>query len=89
MKVIPLTSEQIRVDEIKKPTKARFFKYLEVGDVFIVSCYLNSVRRSRSGLHASNFTFKCEKDGEIISDSMTANQAINCLDNFVISKVCK
>lgn len=89
MKAIPLKSDLLKVDEIKKPTKAKFFKYLEVGDMFTVSAYLKSVGRTRSGLHASNYTFTCEKDGKMISDSMTANQAMNCLENFVISKVCK
>lgn len=90
MQPISLKSALLKVDVIKKPTKAKFFKYLEVGDTFQVLSYLNSVYRSRSGLHATNFKFTCTKeDGTVVSDTMTANQAMTCLDNFEISEVCK
>lgn len=90
MKIITLKSSLLKVDVIKKPTKAKFFKYLEVGDVFTVESKLKSVGRSSSGLYASKITFICTKsDGAIVSDTMTANQAMNCLDNFEIYEVCK
>lgn len=87
METIQLVSGLLRVDEIKKPTKAKFFKYLDVGDIFTIHTYLKHIGRSSNGLYASKYTFTCEINGNIISDSMTANQAMNCLSNFVISKV--
>lgn len=90
MQIITLKSVLIKVDIIKKPTKAKFFKYLEVGDVFSVESKLKSIGRSSNGLYASKITFTCAKsDGTIVSDTMTANQAMNCLDNFEISEACK
>lgn len=86
METILLKSAPLKIDFIKKPTKAKFFKYLEVGDVFTVESKLKSVGRSSNGLYASKITFTCTKsDGATVSDTMTANQAMNCLDNFEIS----
>lgn len=87
MQIITLRSVQLQVDVIKKPTKAKFFKYLEVGDIFTIESKLRSVGRTSNGLYASKITFTCSKlNGTTVSDTMTVNQAMNCLDNFVISE---
>lgn len=86
--MIKLTSNPFRVTFIKKKTNARFFKYLEIGDVFTVGFELRRIGRTRSGLYASDYTFECVKaDGEVVTDSMTANQAANCLENFIITEI--
>lgn len=90
MQFILLKSALLKVDLIKKPTKAKFFKYLEIGDFFTIESKLKGIGRSSSGLYASKITFTCtKKDGTVVSDTMTANQAMNCLDNFEVSEACK
>lgn len=90
MNKIELNSALLKVVAINKPTKAKFFKYLEVGDLFTVETSLRSIGRSSSGLYASKFTFRHVKiDGTVISDTMTANQAMNCLSNFQITEACR
>jgi hypothetical protein len=88
MNKIELKSNVFEVKEVLKSTKAKFFKDLEVGDKFTITTHLKRITRTSAGLYAPEMTFECKKsNGNIISDTMSSNQAMNCLDKLLIVEI--
>lgn len=84
--MLRLNSGELRVQAILKPTKAKFFTDLHVGDSLGVIHELRSTTgASGGGKYASYYKVMCYNRGTSIT--LTGNELIHRLDNFSIESI--
>lgn len=79
---IVLKSPLLRIDRIKKPTKAKFWKDRKVGDYVVLSMPVSRIEREES-LYATYITVTC---GDAESTVSLTNMA-NRLESFEFTAI--
>jgi len=77
-----ILSASTRIVAIKKPTQAKFFKDLKVGDILSVGLLVKGIAANRGSLYATNLDVMCLNTGAECRVSI--NNFCRRLENFEV-----